>query len=434
MGGKQLWLWTSSTRELYGEAIWFKLRDDTGRVREVHPIHPTNVFIRRAQEGDVIWGIGGVPRPVDVGDLIYTYAPGSRLANRLVEWHQDDVVHFKSYNPDTIVRGMSPCEPLRQTLLSEDAARRGQAALWRNGARPSLALSTEQTMSQGALDRVKASWDSAHSGIDKWGKTAILEEGLKPVSMQITPVDMEYLSGRQLNRDECCAVWDVPPPVVHILDRATFSNITEQMRSMYRDTQAPRLEDYQDTLATQLAPDFDRSGAHYAAFLLDEVLRGDYEMRVPANAQAIQTGQATINEIRRQENKPDIEGGDELFLNSALLPLTTLLEAGERWGNPTGSPAPQLPEGEQPAATDDPLVTGKALTERDGRTLAGRLSRTPDLASVDLATLTYNLDGDPSWVVAMYRTAVALGDDVKTFRKRLAGAVQLALPLAQEGT
>ena len=37
-------------------------------------------------------------------------------------------------------------------------------------------------------------------------------------------------------------VFDVPPPVVHILDHATFSNITEQMRSMYRDTMTPRLD------------------------------------------------------------------------------------------------------------------------------------------------------------------------------------------------
>jgi len=429
MGAKRLWLWTAATRELYGEAIWIKLRDDKGRVREVHPIHPTNIIVRRADVDREIIGFDGKRRQVSAGDTVYIYAPGSRVANVVVEFTSEDVVHFSNYNPETLMRGLSPCEPLRQTLLSEDAARRGQAALWRNGARPSVALSTDQTMTQGAIDRLSAQWDGAHAGIDSWGKTAILEQGLKPVAMQITPDDMQYIAGRQLNRDECCAVWDVPPPAVHILDRATFSNITEQMRSLYRDTMAPRFNDYEDTLATQLAPDFDPSGDSYAEFLIDEVLRGAYEVRVPANAQAIQTGQSTINEIRRQENKPDIEGGDELFLNSALLPLTTLLRAGERWPGPEGPPAPVPAEGEQPAG-DDADTTGKALTERDGRTLAGRLSRVTDLRSIDLAALTRGLDGDPSHVAAVIQTSLALGEDVKALRRRLAG--QIALNPLQE--
>jgi phage portal protein BeeE len=76
-----------------------------------------------------------------------------------------------------------------------------------------------------------------------------------------------------------CAVYDVPPPVVHILDRATFSNITEQMRSMYRDTMAPRLGLYESVLDSQLRPDFDPRGDLYAEFLMDEVLRGSFEQR-----------------------------------------------------------------------------------------------------------------------------------------------------------
>ena len=95
-----------------------------------------------------------------------------------------------------------------------------------------------------------------------------------------------------------CGAYDVPPPVVHILDRATFCNITEQMRSMYRDTMAPRLSLWESAIDYQLRPDFDAAGYLYAEFLLDEVLRGDFETRVQAWATAIQTGQAHSAESR----------------------------------------------------------------------------------------------------------------------------------------
>jgi hypothetical protein len=47
-----------------------------------------------------------------------------------MEWDQADIVHFKSYNPDNQIRGMSRLEPLRQTILNEDAARRAAGAFW----------------------------------------------------------------------------------------------------------------------------------------------------------------------------------------------------------------------------------------------------------------------------------------------------------------
>jgi hypothetical protein len=101
-----------------------------------------------------------------------------------------------------------------------------------------------------------------------------------------------------------CAVYDVPPPVVHILDRATFSNITEQMRSMYRDTMAPRLGLYESVLDTQLRPDFDPRGDLYAEFLMDEVLRGSFEQRAAAYETMTRIGGMTPAEVRKAENLP----------------------------------------------------------------------------------------------------------------------------------
>lgn len=395
IGAKFLWLWVASTYELYGESMLLKLRDDNGRVRELHPMHPTNVLIRRQPDGT----------------LAYLYMASGRGGTLLAPFPASEVVHFRNYNPDNINRGISPCEPLRQTLLAEDSARRAQSSMWRNGAKPGFALTAPKALSDPVIKRLKAAFDGQHGGVDNWMKTLVLEEGLTPTALQITPEDMQYVEGRRLNREECCAVWDVPPPAVQILDRATFSNITEQMRSLYRETMAPRLNGYEDTLETQLAPDFDRSGDTYAEFLLDEVLRGAFEARSTANAQAIQTGQKTPNEARREDNKPDLPGGDQLFINAALIPLQTAVA--------------------KPPADSETEPAAKALSHSDARAIAGRLGRLASVDDIDEAVLLRNLDGDVEEVRALVRAAQHRGEDIPTLRSRIAAIASID-PVSEE--
>ena len=300
------WLWTASTFEVYGEALWVKVRPRPGVApTQLWPLHPSNITTKRDP---------------DTGRLVYQYFVGAANAP-LMEWDEADVVHFKSYNPENQVRGMSRLEPLRQTILNEDAARRASQAFWANGGRPSMMVTHPSTLSPAAHDRLGATLSGLHAGVDNWGKIALLEEGATPTLLPLNAEEMQYIESRKINREEACGMYDVPPPVVHILDRATFSNITEQMRSMYRDTMAPRLGLFESVLDTQLRPDFDPQGNLYAEFLMDEVLRGSFEERAAQQQAAINSGQRTPNEARRLDNLPPLPGGDHLYINAASIPL-----------------------------------------------------------------------------------------------------------------
>lgn len=306
------WLWTRSTFEVYGEAIWVKVRPAPGLPpTQLWPVHPSNVSTKRESDGT----------------LRYLYYAG-HTSTPVLSWPEHDVVHFKGYNPDGQVRGMSRLEPLRATILNENAAQRASQAWWNNGARPSVALSHPGTLSADALNRLKAQWDANHSGVDNWAKTAILEEGMTPHIIPLSATEMQWIDSRKLNREEACGIYDVPPPVVHILDRATFSNITEQMRSMYRDTMAPRLAMDESVLDTQLRPDFDPRGEIYAEFLMDDVLRGDFDARTKSYETAIRSGWMMPAEARVLENLPDA-GPDshKLYINAATVPMGAVVDA-----------------------------------------------------------------------------------------------------------
>jgi HK97 family phage portal protein len=324
------WLWTVSTHEVYGEALWVKIRPRPGAApTQLWPLHPANVVtIRRNVENGADYD----------GQLRYRYLYGTN-GDQFLEWPVEDIVHFKTYNPDDQVRGLSRLEPLRQTILNEDSARRASAAMWSNGGRPSFAVSTDKVLTDGAWERLNAEFRGLHQGVDNWGKIAILEEGLTPHALPVDAVSMQFIEARQISREEACGMFDVPPPAVHILDHATFSNITEQMRSVYRDTMAPRLGLFESGIDAQLRPDFDPQANQYAEFLMDEVLRGAFETRAAANQSAIFSGQRTPNEVRKQDNLPPLEGGDRLYINAGAIPLAAT--EGEA---PTGTAIEEHPQ------------------------------------------------------------------------------------------
>lgn len=377
------WLWTSSTYDIYGEALWVKIRPRPGAAPvELWPLHPANVTVTRDENGELRY--------------LWQYASDAAFS-----WGVADIVHFKNYNPETQTRGLSRLEPLRPTLVNEDAIRRAQSAFWNNGGRPSVILSHPKTLTEPAEQRVQASWNAAHQGVDSWAKAAILEEGMTATVTQLSAEEMQYIESRRINREEACALYDVPPPVVHLLERATFSNITEQHRSMYRDTMAPRLGLFEAALDQQLRPDFDPTGELYAEFLMDEVLRGAFEQRTEAYQRAIQSGWMKPSEVRQAENLPDAgEEADRLYINGAIMPMAA---------QPAEEPVGDLVE-------DVPVQ--RAANAR--RAVLGRLGRVADLASIDLLALTAGLDERTTGlVIAHVRACQARREGVAVLRQRL---------------
>ncbi len=398
------WLWASSTFDIYGEMFAGKVRDRGGRPVELIPLHPTCMHAEEERDGRTIW----------------TFQNGSVRIEGIPD---EDLLHPKTYNPDSFVNGLSPLEALRRTLENEDAARRATSAFWRNGGRPSVVLSHPGVIGQAAADRLRLQWTDIHAGADNFAKVAVLEEGMKPEVMSLSAEEAQYIESRKLNREEVCAAYDVPPPVVHILDHATYSNITEQMRSMYRDTMAPHLKGFEAELELQVRasvrpgssePDF--GDDVYAEFLLDEVLRGDFEARAEAYKNA---DYMTVAEKRKNENLPYVEGTDRIFVNSAVVPLDAVDALAASRSTPARGSAVDLVAPDQPPPAPPVPAARGVLSESQVRSVCGRLSRPSSLDDVDPTQLVNGLEGSADRVLAEFNASKTVGESVARFRLRV---------------
>lgn len=294
------WAWTTSTIEIYGETYWIKLRNGRGnRISGFVPMHPSMVQIFRDTDGAEAYRFMGRP------NQIYGSA---------------DVVKFRTFNPDNIMRGMSRLEPLRLTLMNEDSSRRAMAASWKNGARPSGYITSEKELGTAGRQRLKQAFQSEHQGSGNQGRVVVLEDGVTFTPAEYNAEEMAYIEGRKLNREEVAAVMDLPPTAIQILDHATFSNVTENMRSLYRDSMAPRIEFIESVVNSEVGREF--YGPKVMKFAVAEQLRGAFEQRAEAVAKLIQCGVFKPAE-GRQLFDLNIAGpeADKLYMQGAMVPL-----------------------------------------------------------------------------------------------------------------
>jgi hypothetical protein len=141
-------------------------------------------------------------------------------------------------------------------------------------------------------------------GVDNAGKPALLPPGLdwKPVGH--TAVEAALIDQRKVAREEVCAVYQIPPPFLGLLDRATFNNITTLREVAYTDGLGPPLVLIEQTINAQLVRSLLREDDVYVEFDFAGVLRGDRLKEMQALREAIGIGLMTRNEGRSVLNMP----------------------------------------------------------------------------------------------------------------------------------
>jgi HK97 family phage portal protein len=290
----------------------------------------------------------------------------------------DEIVYFHGYRPEDDREGCSPIEALRRILAEEFEAGRYREQTLRNGARVSGYIERPKDAgewSSTAKQKFRAQWQSQYTGDGpQAGGTPILEDGMKFVPASQTAEQLQYVETRKLTREEVAAAYFIPPPMVGLLDDATYSNIEQQHRMLYQDTLGPWLVQIQQEIELQLIPDMPDNSGVYVEFNIAEKLKGSFEEQAKALQTMVGAPVMTRNEGRARLNLASIEGGDEL-----ITPLN-VLEGGQ--ASPTDSAPPpkasapevkSLPAKSRSSDEDDVIAVMRKFFSRQARVVKSRL-------------------------------------------------------------
>jgi HK97 family phage portal protein len=257
------------------------------------------------------------PYSVSVETDDITLEPSYRLhlragGDRVLPWSQ--VVHLVTpgATPD---RQLSIVKAAREAIAVDLVMHQHQSRLFGAGARPSGVLEVPGQLSPQAADRLRQSWNSAHSGADNAGKTAILEAGTKFTPLQLTSVDAQLLELRRLAVEDIARAFRLPVTLIGVMERATWRNSEEMSLQFLSYTLLPWLEAWTSALTRVLLAPEEREEL-FLEFKTEELLKGDIKTRFEAYRLAAGGAWMTRNEIRQAENDPPIDGLDEMILQA----------------------------------------------------------------------------------------------------------------------
>ena len=283
-------------RMLRGNAYALIERDGTGEPIALIPLSPDQMEVS----------------VVDGGEVYVYYQDGDITALA-----PENVIHWKGLGNGFL--GLSKRDFMRATTNEAIRSQDNANSLYGKGSKPTGVLQTDSKLSAeqvaALMTRFQTNMTSSGGGL------IIADRGLKYSQMSLSPADAQLLETRRFTIEEICRWFGVPGVLVGTTGQTTWGSGIEQIVSgFHKFTIGP--------LCKQLEQALERRLKHYEPitieFKMDGLLRTDPASRAAFYSTMSQNGAMTRNEIRRLENLPPMEGGDELTAQSNLVPLRKL--------------------------------------------------------------------------------------------------------------
>lgn len=254
---------------------------------------------------------------LDDGTVIHTYTTGTNVR----VYSAKNMWHVKLFGNGIV--GMSPLSYARNSVGIAVAADNRVTKIYANGAKPSGVLTIDKTLTATQRQAIKDNFSGLESGNND--RLYVLEAGMQYQQVSMSPKDIELLDSRRFQIEDIGRFFGVPS----ILLNQTFgqsslgSNVYEIISGFYKLNLRPYLEKFESSVSRWLIENSDRD-TYQPEFDFDALLRADTGARMTANREAIYSGQLTPNEARRSEGRPALPGGDDLMIQSATVPITTV--------------------------------------------------------------------------------------------------------------
>ncbi len=294
-GAIDLKQWLTLPALVHGNATVEKVRGRGGRIIGFWPLNWRLMTPKWIDEDPEL--------PIDY--WIYTPAKGKR---RVLQ--TEDVLHV-AWHPPAGQLGVSPLKQLGVTMTIERSAQLWQASTFRNAARPSGGvtlpdndLAKDKEFRREFRDDLARLQQGGHNA----GRPIVLPPGGKWEAFSYNAAEAALIDQRKLGLGEVLGVYDVPPPMVGDLEKATFSNISEQHQMLFTDVLGPWFSLEQEVINSQLCAVEPEFGDFWVEYDLRDVLRGDPVKAAVAEERQIRNGTLTIDEARDANNRPRFGG------------------------------------------------------------------------------------------------------------------------------
>ena len=280
---------------LMGNAYALILRDDNGEVVGLQYIQ------------------AGLVSPIDKVDRIEYQVTGIKGFVR-----QEDILHFMNYT-DNGVYGISVLTHARRTLGIADYGENASENFYKSGGCTTGFLKFDGPSSGKQREEILSAWNQATGGVrNQPNGIPVLPANVNYTQLSVNPADAQLLESREFSVVEICRFFGVSPTKCFDLTHASYNNSEMAELAFLNDTLRPLLTKIEMEMETKL---FKPEDGYDIKFDVSELLRTDKKSQAEYFTKMFNLGVLSPNDIRKELDMDEIEGGD---IHCAQINLTSI--------------------------------------------------------------------------------------------------------------
>jgi len=291
---------------LDGNAFIRVFSNARGQVVNLNVLNPHTVDVKRNADGRFIFTVQGDDRVLTSEEIVY-------IPDLLKPGH---------------VRGVSRVEALKENLSLAKALEMYAATFFGSGTTLHGVIEYPGALTQEQAESLRSSFDNAHKGWRKSGRTGVLSAGATFKPTQADPEKSQALEARRMAVEDVARIFRIPSHMLNLPGTNTYSSVEQNMIGFTTHTLRPYVTLLEDSMSPLMAR-YPGGAEAFIKFNMGGLLRADQQSRFASYSTGLQSGFLTINDIRSWE---DLSPQDGDAASQVRVPLANvnLSESGVR--------------------------------------------------------------------------------------------------------
>jgi HK97 family phage portal protein len=267
---------------VFGNSYTRVFRDNKGDVVNLVVLDPTKMEVRRSAIGKKIFVYADEPKPLN----------------------SDEIIHIIDLATPGSLTGLSRVDKLKDALGVATALQSYAARFFDQGSTTNGIIEYPGELTAEEAKDLREGFDSRHRGYKKAHKTGVLSGGAKYVQTTVPNDQAQFLDSRRFAVEEIARAFNIPLHMLGIPGTASYASVEQNNLQFISHTLRPILEKLEWAYSRVLP------STAFIKFNFSALLRGDLQSRYQAYSIATQAGFKSINEIKKLEDEPAVDGGD----------------------------------------------------------------------------------------------------------------------------
>ena len=256
-----------------------------GEVVNLQVLNPNSVEVKRNGQGRLMFEVVGEDKPLTTEQIVY-------IPDLLKPGH---------------IRGVSRVGAMKENLSLAKALEMYAATFFGSGTTLQGVIEYPGALTEEQAGSLRNSFDNAHKGWRKSGRTGILSGGATFKATQADPEKSQALEARRMAVEDVARIWRIPSHMLNLPGTNTYSSVEQNMIQFVTHTLRPYVTMLEDAMSPLMSR-YPGGADAFIKFNMSALLRADTQTRFAAYSTGLQSGFLTINDIRSWEDLSAQEG------------------------------------------------------------------------------------------------------------------------------